>query len=327
MPLTFDLSFDELQTYNGLNPKPEDFDVYWDRGLAEMRALDAQIDLVPAEFQVPFADCFDLYFTGVGEARVHAKFIRPKQTDAPNPAVLMFHGYSGSAGDWSSDSKLAYAAAGFTVAALDCRGQGGLSQDPGSVSGWTLRGHIVRGLSDALDGEPDKLLFRNIFLDAAQLAGIIMEMPEVDAARVGATGRSQGGGLTVACAALETRIKRLAPVFPFLSDYQRVWKIDLAKDAYAELEEWFRRFDPMHRREEEVFRALGHVDIQHLAPRISGEVLWFSGLMDRICPPSTQFAAYNKIKAVKSMNVYPDFGHEWPYPGSADAVYQFLAKL
>ena len=103
--------------------------------------------------------------------------------------------------------------------------------------------------------------------------------------------------------------------------------MDLAKDAYAELEEWFKRFDPMHKREEQVFSMLGFVDIQHLAPRIKGQVLWSAGLMDTICPPSSQYAAYNKIQADKSINLYPDYGHEWPCPGSADTVYQFMSRL
>ena len=34
------------------------------------------------------------------------------------------------------------------------------------------------------------------------------------------------------------------------------------------------------------------------------------GLMDTICAPSTQFAAYNKIASPKDMVIYPDFGHE-----------------
>ena len=28
------------------------------------------------------------------------------------------------------------------------------------------------------------------------------------------------------------------------------------------------------------------------------------------CPPSSQFAVYNKIKSEKDLLVYPDFGHE-----------------
>ena len=327
MPLTFDMPLDQLYTYHGINPRPADFDAFWDQALAEMQAVDPQVELVPADFQVPFAECFHLYFTGVGGARVHAKLIRPKHAADPHPAVLKFHGYSGSAGDWATESKLAYAAAGYTVAAMDCRGQGGRSEDGSGVRGWTLRGHIVRGLEDALAGAPEKLLFRQIFLDTAQLARIVMEMPDVDENRVGAVGGSQGGALTVACAALEPRIRRAAPIFPFLSDYQRVWQIDQAKDAYAELSDWFRRFDPRHERENDVFTQLGYVDIQHLAPRIQGEVLWTVGLMDTICPPSSQFAAYNKIQAEKTLRIYPDYGHEWPYPDGQDAIFQFLLGL
>jgi cephalosporin-C deacetylase len=50
------------------------------------------------------------------------------------------------------------------------------------------------------------------------------------------------------------------------------------------------------------------------------------GLMDTMCPPSTQFAAYNKIKAQKNLAVYPDFGHEM-LPGRDDAVFQFMLGL
>lgn len=320
MPLMFDMPLEQLKTYQGVNPRPADFDEFWDRGLAEIRAIDPKVELAPAAFQTPFAECLDMYFTGVGGARVHAKLLRPRSAAGPNPAVVMFHGYSGSSGDWSD--KLGYAAMGFTVAALDCRGQAGRSTDPGGVTGNTLRGQIIRGLDDP----PEKLLFRQIFLDTAQLAGLVMEMPQVDGDRVGATGGSQGGGLTLACAALEPRIRRAAPVFPFLCDYRRIWQIDLAKDAYAEVRDYFRWFDPLHQREDEVFAKLGYIDVQHLCPRIRAEVFMAVGLMDTVCPPSTQFAAYNKIRSAKSMALYPDFGHEG-LPTNGDAIFQFLAGL
>ena len=320
MPLMFDMPLEQLKTYQGRNPRPDDFDEFWDRGIAEMQAIDPQVELIQSDFQTPYAECMDMYFTGVGGARIHAKVLRPASASMPHPALVIFHGYQGNAGDWID--KLGYAAMGYTVAALDCRGQGGLSEDTGGVVGNTFRGHIIRGL----DGPPDKMLFRRIFLDTAQLARIVMAMPDVDEGRVGAMGNSQGGGLTLACAALEPRIKRAAPLYPFLCDYKRTWEIDLAKDAYAELQEYFRQFDPLHEREEDVFVKLGYIDVQHLCPRIRGEVLLGVGLMDTICPPSTQFAAYNKIKAKKTLAVYPDFGHELP-PGHSDKVFQFMAGL
>ncbi|MCL4269044.1 MAG: alpha/beta fold hydrolase [Anaerolineales bacterium] len=324
MPLTFDLPIEQLKTYQGKNPRPSDFDSFWDQSLAEMRSLDSQVELIKAEFQSPNVDCFHLYFTGMDGARVHAKLLRPQQSTSPHPAVLMFHGYTGDSGDWYD--KLGYAAAGFTVAALDCRGQAGLSEDTSRVSGNTLHGHIIRGLDDALKGQPEKLLFRQVFLDTAQLAKIIMDMPDVDADRVGVLGGSQGGALTIACAALEPRIKRAAPLYPFLSDYIRVWEMDQAKDAYRELQEYFRHTDPTHRNETSVFEKLGYIDIQFLASRIKADVLWGIGLMDTICPPSTQFAVYNKLVCSKELVIYPDYGHE-PFPGWSDRVFQFLMKL
>ena len=194
------------------------------------------------------------------------------------------------------------------------------------MTGNTLHGQFIRGLADALEGHPEKLLFRQIFLDTAQLAKIVMEMPDVDADRVGALGGSQGGALTVACSALEPRIKRAAPAYPFLSDYKRVWEIDQAKDAYSELQEFFRFFDPLHRNENRIFEMLGYIDIQNLAPRIQADVLWAIGLMDTICPPSSQFAAYNKIMSDKSMVVFPDYAHE-NLPGWNDQVFQFMMGL
>jgi cephalosporin-C deacetylase len=153
-----------------------------------------------------------------------------------------------------------------------------------------------------------------------------MDMPDVDQNRLGATGGSQGGGLTLACAALEPRIKRVAPVFPFLCDYQRVWEIDQTKNAYAELQEYFRKFDPRHEREQAIFEKLGYIDVQHLCPRIQGEVLMSTGLMDTVCPPSTQYAAYNKIRSPKNIDLYPDYDHE-DLPEQADRVFQFMMRL
>jgi cephalosporin-C deacetylase len=324
MPLTFDFPLENCRKYQGTNPRPADFDAYWDRAMEEMHAVMPDVAMERAEFRARGVECFHLSFTGVGGARVHAKFLRPEKNNGPHPAIIMFHGYSMDSGDWSE--KLAYVSQGFTVAAMDVRGQGGLSQDNSVVGGTTLHGHIIRGLDDAVRGEPDRLFYRQIFLDTAELTEIVMDMPDVDADHVGVTGWSQGGGLTVACAALVPRIARAAPVYPFLSDYQRVWEMDMTKNAYHELRDYFRRANPLHANGNSVFEALGYIDIQHLAPRIRSEVLWSAGLMDETCPPSSQFAAYNKISAKKRMDIYPDFGHEY-IKGAADRIFAFLSAI
>ena len=51
-----------------------------------------------------------------------------------------------------------------------------------------------------------------------------------------------------------------------------------------------------------------------------------TGLMDNTCPPSTQFAAYNKMTCEKQVVIYPDYGHEG-LKGHDDIIFNFLADL
>lgn len=313
-----DMPLEQLLVYEGKNPCPADFDKFWDNSLKEMESVNPKLKIDKSSFQTSFADCYDMYFTGVHNARIYAKLLIPK-TAKSSPAALMFHGYSGDSGEWIN--LLPYAAQGFVVASLDCRGQGGKSQDTSTVTGNTLHGHIIRGLND----NPENLLFRQIFLDTAQIAKIVAGIEQVDKNRMVAFGGSQGGALTVACAGLSPLIKKAAPTFPFLSDYKRVWEMDMRTGAYIELWDYFRRFDPLHQREDEIFEKLGYIDIQHLAKRITADVLMGISLRDDICPPSTQFAAYNKIKSPKEMVLYRDFGHEG-LPGFNDKIFQWLSN-
>jgi cephalosporin-C deacetylase len=320
MPI-LDMPLHELKTFPGRNPCPADLDAFWDASVAEMEALGTGYELVKADFQAPGAICYHLYFTGVDGARVHAKFLRPEKIDRPCPAVCCFHGYPGASPEFSW--LLSYVQAGFVVAALDCRGQKGLSQDVGGVMGNTQHGHIIRGLAE---NDPRKLLYRAIYLDTAQIARIVMAMDIVDETRVGAFGGSQGGGLTLACASLVPEVNRIVPVYPFLSDYLRVWEMDLAANAYAELKDYFRRFDPRHERHDEIFTRLGYIDVHNLASRIKAKTLMFTGMMDTTCPPSTQFAAYNAITAEKDYILYPDYAHEG-LPGAGDITFKFMAEM
>ena len=318
-----DMPLDKLKQYQGINPKPTDFDQYWDRALAELDEQDLSYTLEKSEYISDGVECYHLYFTGVGGAKIHCKFLKPTHTQGKLPAVAMFHGYQGNCGDWFD--KLPYVHNGIIVAAMDVRGQGGLSEDTLRTTGSTFQGHIVRGVDDP---SPDNLAFKYIYLDTAQLVRILASMPFVDGSRIGATGFSQGGALTIACAALEPSVKIAAPAYPFLCDYKRVWDMDLAgsNGAYQELSAYFRRQDPMHQKADWFWDRLGYIDLQYLAPKIKAKTTFFTGLMDTICPPSTQFAAYNKITAPKDMKVFPDFGHEG-LPGAHDMILELMKQL
>lgn len=305
----------ELTSYEGISPCPKDIDEYWERGLAEMRATDPNPEFVPADFKVPGFLCYDLYFNSVRNGRIHCKFVRKENIDEKAPAVLKFHGYSANSGEWSSH--LALASLGFVVCAMDVRGQGGYSDDKNPVSGGTFRGHLVRGV---LDKDTDNLFFRQIYLDTAMMARIVMNLDFVDETNVSTYGGSQGGALSLACAALVPEIKKTAAVFPFLCDFKCV-NTDMI--AYEDIKMYFRNFDPTYERCEEFYNKLGYLDIQNLAKRIKAKVRMYTALKDPVCPPKAQFAMFNKIKSEKEYIFYPDFGHE-DLQGEKDKTIEFF---
>jgi len=320
MPLQFDLSYDALLTYGGTNPRPDDFDEFWDKALAELATVDSQVEIRPAAFHAPYARCEHLYFTGTGGTRVHAKLVRPLETSAPGPAVLMYHGYGGGTPAWVD--LLPYAAAGYTVAQLDVRGQVGLADAEQRGGGFGPRHFVVDGLDDS----SERFFYRHVFLDARRLADVVLGLDEVDPSRVAAAGHSQGGALSLVAAALEPRISLVATVYPFLTDYRRAYDLSLDDSPYNEINQWFRKRDPRHLREDEVFTRLGYIDIQHLAPRITARVDFTTAFEDTVCPPSTQFATYNKLTGEKALRIYADHEHE-DLPGLADLHFEVLGTV
>ncbi|CAH1202696.1 Cephalosporin-C deacetylase [Paenibacillus plantiphilus] len=312
---------EDLLKYRGSSPKPDDFDAYWARALNELDDQPLAYELVVAQFQTPLAECYHLYFTGVGGARVHAKFVKPKASNGMGPGLALFHGYHSNSGDWFD--KVTYAAHGITVIALDCRGQGGLSEDNLAVKGNTLKGHIIRGIDE---GNADRLYYRHVFLDLVQTVRILKSMDGVDPDKIGVHGCSQGGALAIACAALEPSVKLAIPVYPFLTDYKKAWEMDATSSAYEEIAYFFRFLDPLHTRQDELFHKLGYIDIQNLADRIEAKVIFVTGLADPVCPPYTQFATYNKITSDKELVVYHEYGHEY-LPFLSDRVLQELLNL
>lgn len=321
--MAVDITVQELYKYKGSSPCPKDFDEFWDRSLTEAKNLSDKPEFIPQSFSAKGAEFYDLYFTGTKGAKIHAKVGIPDKNargDKKIPALCWFHGLDGYAQPWSD--LMIYVSQGFAVAYLDVRGQGGLSQDAGGYLGMTSVTPFMRGV----DGNPDDLLMRDVFLDTVIMSEIMMNLEYVDENRVGVFGSSQGGGLALACAALNPKIKRCAISIPYLSDYKRVWEMGLAKDAYAGLKNYFRNFDPLHKREDEIFEKLGYIDIQNLAKRVKADVIMATGLEDTLCPPSTQFAMFNKLTSKKEAYIFPDFGHEIMKDYN-DTSFEFLCEL
>lgn len=61
MPM-IDMPVKELERYMGSNPRPTDHYEYWEKALDQMCAVDPQVVMTKADFQSPFAECYDMYY-------------------------------------------------------------------------------------------------------------------------------------------------------------------------------------------------------------------------------------------------------------------------
>lgn len=309
----------EMKTYPGCDPRPADFEEFWKGQTDTLSAQPVSYALADADFQVKGLKCSDLYFSSFDRSRIHCKVACP---DSPGklPVLFYFHGYKSSSLEWWH--KIFWAQRGYCVIAMDVRGQAGPSQDLTSGFGSTSIGQLAAGIQ----GDKEDMTFLKIIKDIICLVNVVKRLPGVDPEDLAVHGGSQGGALSLITAALFPQVKKAAVMFPFLSDFRRMYQLDPRGGAYEELFYIFRFHDPLHEREEEYFQKLAYIDVKNFAPMITAEVIMATGLKDDVCPASSHFAVYNNLTCRKQLKIYPDFGHEDFLPGYTDICCQFLQR-
>jgi cephalosporin-C deacetylase len=320
----YDLPLAALESHRSTAPEPAGLDDFWARTLAETRAL-----ATPPRFEPYRPDAYgalavdDVTFSGFGGDPIRAWFLRPRSAAAPLACLVTFIGYGGGR-SFPVDHAL-FAAAGHAVLVMDTRGQGGewlpgATGDPGAgASGAEHPGVMTRGIDS-----PDTYYFRRLYADAVRAVETAAEHPLVDRARIAVTGFSQGGGLSLAAAALAPELVRLCMSdMPYLCDIERGAQI-APEPPYTELA----RYLALHpERQERIVSTLRHVDCALLAARIRARCIVAVGLMDPICPPSTVYAAYNAITASKELCVFPYGTHEQPWTHRERCLAEFAAAF
>jgi cephalosporin-C deacetylase len=294
----FDKPLEELVAYGPALTRESDLDAFWEETLSESAAQPLNALLERVSYPALGCTVYRLDYDGWQGARISAWYLLP-DSEGPHPGLIQYHGYSGSKQDVFS--YLPWALQGYAILAVDVRGQSGDSNDPSPYPGGHVRGWMTKGIMD-----PRAYYYRGVYVDCVRALDWLCSRPEVDASRVGVMGMSQGGGLTLAVAALDDRPVLAMPEMPYLCHFRRA--VDMAvRLPYLEIPDYLRRWPA---REDTVWRTLSYFDNMNLAERITCPVLMTVGLQDDICPPSTVYATYNRIGAPKHMCVYPYHNHE-----------------
>ncbi len=208
------------------------------------------------------------------------------------PAIMEVPGYGGT-----MPLPIHLVQYGYATLSLYPRSQGE------SLKEWEIE-HGTRVIYNITDR--DRYYYRGAYMDCVRGVDFLCSRPEVDPSRIGVWGFSQGGGLSLATAALDHRIVAAVAGVPWLCNFSVAAQITTS--PYVELHDYLEEHPE---KRDTVMANLAYFDQLSLADAISCPTLVASALIDDVHPLSTVMPVFERIRAMKSIVVYPDLDHEY----------------
>ncbi len=299
-----DLIQPELGRYQSGVSMPADFGAFWDDTIAQARAIGGAVSMRPAETTLKAVEVFDVSYPGFGGHPVKGWLVLPAGRTGKLPLVVQYVGYGGGRG--FPHELLHWAASGYAYFRMDTRGQGsgwsmGETSDPvGSTASGP--GMMTKGILSRED-----YYYRRVFTDAVRAIDAVVAQGFADDSRIAVCGGSQGGGIALAVAGIDPRVKAVMPDVAFLCDFPRAVQ-KAGRDPYLEIV----RFLAQHRdKKAQVWDTLRYFDGVNFARQAKAPALFSVAVMDDVCPPSTVYGAFNAYGGEnKSIEEYEFNNHE-----------------
>jgi cephalosporin-C deacetylase len=166
-----------------------------------------------------------------------------------------------------------------------------------------LAAGALNGYWDTNLDQPEKNYYHRVVTGAVRAVDYIASLPEWDGAKLGVTGSSQGGFLSLATAALDSRVTCIGVVHDAMCDYES----ELKGVAGG----WPHYFYQVQNADSKRIEGARYYDGVNFARRVKCKG-WFSfGYNDEVVPPTSSYGTYNIVTAPKELSVYQQTGHYW----------------
>jgi cephalosporin-C deacetylase len=280
----------------------EDIRKFWEQtraALAEVK-MDAtvepveQSDVYTMEGRIKTRSIHRVIVSSFEGRRIRAWYTLPSgQPPARGwPAIMEVPGYGGIL-----PLPLHLVQYGYATLSLYPRSQGESLQE------WEIE-HATRLVYHVTDRE--RYYYRGAYMDCVRGIDFLHSRAEIDTGRIGVWGFSQGGGLSLATAALDHRVSAAVAGVPWLCNFPVAAGITTA--PYVELHDYLQQH-PAER--DQALATLTYFDQLTLAEMIACPTLVGSAITDDVHPLRTVMPVFEKIPALKSLIVYPDLDHEY----------------
>ena len=299
-------------------PEPDDFDEFWKLQKSKLAqvAWDVQIHQEPSA--VKKADAFTFWnisLANIDRTRIHGYLAKPTG-DGPFPAVLVLQNHGGGAWSVPREWVTNFAAKGFLAMAINAHDvENGREDDyyrklnEGPLASYTLQGFMNR----------ETYYFKRMYLSIVRSIDYLVSLPEWDRKSLILTGRSQGGGLSLVGAGLDPRVTGLVAAVPALCEHSGPafgrpagWPRFVPNDErdYGDAPKYAPTGDGHWAPSKVVLNVARYYDAVNFARNITCPAVIALGLIDRACPPTTVYSAYNVLTGSKTLIVSPTLGHD-----------------
>ena len=290
--------------------KPSDFGDFWDGVLAQASRVPLALETIPDPLRTTEdVEVFQVFYDSLDNLRVAAWYAVPRVRSGRLPGLLFVPGYH-------SDPPIPTHWARLGYATLSVAPRGKLRSNRQFNPGYP--GLLTYGIVDR-----NAYSYRGFYLDAWRGIDYLLGAEEVDSSRIGVTGSSQGGGLTITTSAMRPEVTVAAAGAPYLCGYMDA--IDLTHTyPYQEINDYL-RLHPGSR--DDVEETLAYFDGISFADRIGCPIILNIGLQDNVCPPETGFALFNSIGSTdKKLYTYDGHGHDAGRAEHAAIVEEFFER-
>jgi cephalosporin-C deacetylase len=280
----------------------DDIRKFWEETRAILAKVDMDAKVEPVEESDVFTmegriktrTIFRVSLSSFEGRRIRAWYTVPSgQSPARGwPAIMEVPGYGGI-----MPLPLHLVQYGYATLSLYPRSQGE------SLKEWEIE-HGTRLIYHVTDRE--RYYYRGAYMDCVRGIDFLHSRPEIDAGRIGVWGFSQGGGLSLATAALDHRVSAAVAGVPWLCNFPLAAEITTA--PYVELHDYLQAH-PEQR--QQALATLAYFDQLNLADGIACPTLIGSAIVDEVHPLRTVMPVFERIRALKSIIVYPDLDHEY----------------
>lgn len=287
-------------------PAPDDFDAFWSDEQKKLAAIPIRPAVTPVTLAAPSdanLEAFDVSVPCEEKGPPVTGYLALPKAAAPKslPAVLWVHG----AGVRGSSLPAALAGARDGFLSMDINAHGLPNGRPEEFYKGVANGALKTYRTDG-NTSRETVYFRGMFVRLQRALDFLASRPEWNGRILAVVGHSQGGYQALVAGGLDPRVTFIGSGVPAGCDHTGM-KADRIS-GWPKLVAMTASGAP----NAASLEASRYVDAVNFASRCKAVAIVSVGFIDRTCPPTSVYAAYNALKGPKTILNRPAMGHVAP---------------